>query len=149
METYVTLTPAMELAKSILLEENATCAVLGKEEWYLSHERGVKPLLQWLDEGRSLHGCTAADRVVGNGAAFLYVLLGVKEVYANVLSRDALQTLQRFQIAVAYGQLAEWIQNRAGDGRCPIEEAVSGETDPHAALIKIRNRLALLKGKGS
>lgn len=149
MEPYTVSTASMEQAKAILEAENATCVIFGEGVQLLSQERGVKPLLQWLDEGRLFDRCTAADRVVGNGAAFLYVLLGVREIYANVLSRAALETLQRFRIRVACGEFTERIRNRTGDGCCPIEEAVAGETDPNIALTKIRNRLALLKQKGN
>lgn len=54
-----------------------------------STERGVKPLLQWLDGENSVKGFSAVDKVVGRAAAFLYVLLEVKEVYAGVMSEGA------------------------------------------------------------
>ena len=54
-----------------------------------STERGVKPLLQWLDGENRVKGFSAVDKVVGRAAAFLYVLLEVKEVYAGVMSEGA------------------------------------------------------------
>ena len=131
--------------KTQLLESDCTCLIQKEDRIYVSHERGVKPLLGWLDAGMDFSGYSAADRVVGNGAAFLYVLLNVKEIYAHVLSRSAAETLQRYRIRVAYGTLVDHIQNRTGNGRCPIEEAVEGETVAAEALVKIRKRLKELQ----
>ncbi len=135
----------LTFAKAHLLENTFTCVLQSNDRLLTSSERGVKPLLDWLNAGMNLTEFSAADRVVGNGAAFLYVLLGAKEVYAHVLSRSALQTLEQHQIPVTYGTLVGAIQNHQKNGNCPIEEAVNGETDPAAALIKIRARLAELK----
>ncbi len=139
-----TSTNTMEGLKRLLLRSHHTCVVQIKDTILTSDERGVKPLLDWLDEGLDLTDGYAADRVVGNGAAFLYVLLNVKELYAHVLSRPAADTLKRHGIKVTYGTLTDAIQNRAKTGNCPIEDAVSGETDPEVALPKIRARLETL-----
>ncbi len=139
------MSDTLTFAKAHLLENAYTCVLKSEDCLLTSAERGVKPLLDWLDAGMDLGAFSAADRVVGNGAAFLYVLLGVKELYAHVLSRAAAETLERYQIRVSYGTLVDAIQNRTKTGNCPIEVAVNGETDPSAALIKIRARLAELK----
>jgi hypothetical protein len=112
-----------------------------------STKRGVAPLLQWLDEGENLSGYSAADKVIGKGAAFLYVLLGIKEVYANVISRRALEALENNNIYVKYKMLAEAILNRDNTGFCPIETAVCGISEPDAALAEIRETIKRLKGE--
>ena len=80
-------------AIELLNEGNYTCVLCKGDILYTSTQRGVKPLLDWLDEKVDLKGFSAADRVVGKGAAFLYVLLGVKAVYAHVMSDEAIQIL--------------------------------------------------------
>ena len=134
----------LESLKNDLQASDFTCIIQKNDQIYTSHERGVKPLLSWLDVGMDFSGYSAADRVVGNGAAFLYALLNIKEVYASVLSKSAAETLERYHIRVAYDVLVDTIQNRTGTGRCPIEDAVDGETVATEALKKIRNRLAEL-----
>jgi hypothetical protein len=89
----------------------------------------------------------AADKVIGKGAAFLYVLLDIKEVYANVISRRALETLENNNIYVKYKMLAEAILNRDNTGFCPIETAVCGISEPDAALAEIRKTIKRLKGE--
>lgn len=138
-----------DLAKAIdkLKEGQYTCVLCRGNVMYTSTERGVKPLLDWLDSGRDVKGFSAADKVVGRGAAFLYILLGVEEVYAHVMSTGAIQTLTGKGIGVRYDISAEHIINRAGTGYCPMEEAVSGLKDPEEALTAVRKRLAELNGK--
>ena len=135
----------LEKAKELLENSDYTCVICSDEETLTSHKRGVAPLLEWIDEGKSLNGYSAADKVVGNGAAFLYVLLDVKELYADVISKSALDTLTKYGIHVTYGVLTEAIRNRDNTGFCPIETAVSGISSPEMALIAIRNRLKEMK----
>lgn len=103
-------------------------------------KRGVKPLLDLLDGNTDLTGFSAADKVVGKAAAFLYVLLNVREIYADVISNHALSVLEQHQITVMYGTLTDKIKNRAGTGFCPMETAVLGENSPEKALEKIREK---------
>ncbi len=121
-----------------------TCVLCKDNEIHTSTERGIKPLLAWLDAGTDLKGFSAADKVVGKAAAFLYVLLGVKEVYAPVMSESAIYTLARNGVQPYCDKSVKHIINRAGTGFCPMEEAVGELTDPSGALIVIKARLAKL-----
>ena len=103
-------------------------------------KRGVKPLLDLLDGNEDLSGFSAADKVVGKAAAFLYVLLNVREIYADVISSSALSVLEQHKIPVEYTTLTDKIKNRAGTGFCPMEMAVLGENSPEKALGKIREK---------
>lgn len=131
-----------------LRENGFTCVLCRDEAFYDSHARGVAPLLAWLDGGTELHGFCAADKVVGAGAAYLYVLLGVAEVYAEVLSESAQKVLERYEISHEFGTCVPYIQNRSGDGCCPIEAAVAEAADADDALARIRARLLELKKGG-
>lgn len=132
-------------AKS-LLTGRVTCAIVRGEHAETSELRGVAPLLAWL--GGNFAGYSAADKVVGRAAAFLYVLLGVKALYAAVLSEPAAEVLRAHGISFSYGRLAARIVNRAGDGLCPMESAVMGEDDPRRALEKIKAKRMELMQKG-
>jgi len=140
------MTNDIEMAKQQLQKLDATCVIRHGDTQFVSHKRGVRPLLDWLDSGLDLHGYAAADKVVGNGAAYLYVLLGVAMVHANVLSEPARDTLVANGIEASCDQLVPGIVNRAGDGPCPIEFAVRDARDPKEALEFIRTRLASLAG---
>lgn len=134
-----------EKARNILDTENCTCALCGGDRVYKSDRRGVAPLLQFLDEGLSAEGFSAADRVVGKATAYLYCLLQVKEVYARVMSVPAAEVLKKAGIAVAYDRLVEGIQNREKNGPCPMEYATRGCDTPEQALEAIRQTLEQLR----
>ena len=131
------LTKACELLK----RGTYTCVVCRGEAVFTTELRGVAPLLGWLDSGTDLVGASAADKVIGQGAAFLYCLLDVRAVYGQTVSRAALDTLRAHGIEAHFDTLAEAIINRKGTGLCPIETAVQGMTDPQEALQAIRKRL--------
>lgn len=121
-----------------------TCVLCKGDGLYTSTERGVKPLIDWLDSETELKDFSAADKVVGKAAAFLYVLLGVKEVYAPVMSESAIYTLARNGVQPHCDKSVKSIINRTGTGICPMEEAVGDIIVPSDALAAIRLRLAEL-----
>ena len=138
------LTKALDLLNS----GNYTCVACKEEVVYTTTQRGVAPLLNWLDSNTDLKDFSAADRVVGRGAAFLYCLLGVKEVYALVMSRPAAEVLQSHGILADAGTFVEGIINRTGTGPCPFEAAVMDIQDTQEALNAIRmTRRKLMDGK--
>ncbi len=135
----------LEKAKSIMSGSEYTCVICSDTDVHTSKLRGVAPLIKWLDSGMNLASYSAADKVIGNGAAFLYVLLNVRKVYAEVISISAYKTLTDNNISVQYDVMTEIIRNRSNTGQCPIEAAVSGITEPSEALSAIRNKLKELK----
>ena len=68
-------------AKEILVENDCTCVIIKGDFCFESKQRGVKPLLELIDAGYDVSCGVAADKVVGKAAAFLYILLGIKEIY--------------------------------------------------------------------
>ena len=138
----------LKKALDLLNSGNYTCVACKEEVVYTTTQRGVAPLLNWLDSKTDLKDFSAADRVVGRGAAFLYCILGVKEVYALVMSRPAAEVLQSHGILADAGTFVEGIINRTGTGPCPFEAAVMDIQDTQEALNAIRmTRRKLMDGK--
>lgn len=131
-------------AIQILNEGDYTCVLCKENRIYTSTQRGVKSLLDWQNSGLDFSGFCAADKVVGKAAAFLYVLLGVKEIYAYVVSRAAMDTLIKNNIQIQYDNVVEKIINRSGTGFCPMEEAVWDIDAPQQAKQAIENKLLQL-----
>lgn len=129
-------------AKEELLANGYTCVLCKGNEFYASKERGVKPLVAWREGGMDFCGFSASDKVVGKATAFLYILLGVKEVYASVISKSALYVLEKHKICVEYGNLVDHIINRKGDGICPFEEAVLNTDDQNEAYAIILKKMS-------
>lgn len=132
---------ALTKARALLDSGEYTCVLCRNDNIHTATERGVKPLLSWLDSGLELKDFSAADRVVGRATAFLYCLLGVKEVYARVMSRPAAEVLEAAGIAASWGQLVDGIINRQGTGPCPFEAAVMEIHDAPEALAAIRRKM--------
>jgi hypothetical protein len=131
----------METARRILEEKGYTCVLRKGDVTHITTERGVKPLVRWLTEELDAQGFSAADKVVGRATAYLYALLGVKEVWAQVMSVSAAEVLTRYGIAAVQETLVENIINRQGTGICPFEAAVLDIHTPAEALLAIREKM--------
>ena len=128
-------------AKQILLDNNHRLVIITNNITVTSNERGVKALLNLLDGSTDFSGAYAADKVVGKAAAMIYVLLGIRALYASVISDGAKAIVESNGILLEYDEAVPYIINRQGDGVCPMELAVGGEKDPEKAVEKVRARL--------
>lgn len=135
-------------AKQMLAEQDLTCIIFREDVIYSSSQRGVKPLLALIDTDKDCRDFSAVDKVVGKAAAFLYVLMGIRELHAGVISEQALRVLKEHEVQVTYDRLAAYIVNRAGDGRCPMETAVWDIGDCQEALEAVRRKVRELAQKG-
>ena len=131
-------------ARDILVKNGYTCVLCRENEEFHSALRGVKPLIDFLESNTDFNGFSAADKTVGLGAAHLYLLLGVKSVWANVISQGAKEILEKNGVEVSFEEEVPYIINRRGDGRCPIETAVNGIACPSEALRVIKETLSRL-----
>ena len=134
----------LQTAKKLLKDHNFTCVLVQGEAVHTSFDRGVKPLLSWLEAGSVYPGFSAADKVVGKATAYLYCLLGAKAVHANVMSDAALAVLEEYGIAATFDRRVDYIRNRTNTGMCPMEEATQAVTCPEDAPAAIRAKLAQL-----
>ncbi len=142
------MTEALKKAKDILLSDKSlTCAACG-DDIFTSCERGVKPLLQLYESGRDYSKYSFADKVVGRAAAFMYVLLNVKEIYCVTVSELAADILKEHRIKLYYENIVPAIKNRRGDGFCPMETAVKNISQPKDAYEAIVKRLAEMHPTG-
>jgi hypothetical protein len=131
-------------ARDILVKNGYTCVMCRENEEFHSALRGVKPLIDFLESNTDFNGFSAADKTVGLGAAHLYLLLGVKSVWAKVISQGAKEILEKNGVEVSFEEEVPYIINRRGDGRCPIEAAVNGIACPSEALRVIKETLSRL-----
>ena len=133
--------PDLENCKAILENENLTCVVQCGDRILKTADRGIKPFMQWIESGENLRGAVAADKVVGKAAAFLMEKAGISAAYAAVLSAPAEDVLKNAGIMYTYSHLVPRIQNRAGDGLCPMESAVMEIGDAEKAFAALREKL--------
>ena len=75
----------------------------------------------------------------------LFSLLGVSAVYGAVMSEGGRDYLESKGIRAEYGVLVPQIINRAGNGVCPMEQAVSCTEDALEGCKRIKERMAQLR----
>lgn len=98
---------------------------------------GVRDLEYLLDhDPEMLHGATIADKVIGKAAAAMVVVGGVKELYAEVMSKKAIPLLEEAGIAYTYGTLVDTIKEE-GD-RCQLEKITAPATTPEETVALLR-----------
>lgn len=130
----------LENCKSVLHGGAYTCVLQQNGQLYTETERGIRPLLHRLESG-TLCGAVLADKVIGKAAAFLLIKGGVKAVWADVLSQPAAEVLRRAGIEYSCGKTVPYIQNRAGNGMCPMESAVLPIATADEAYLKLQEVL--------
>lgn len=128
-------------AKEIMQKNGYSCVLCSGEVIYTSGERGVKPLLGFIEKD-NCRGFCAADKIIGKAAAMLYVILGVSEVYADVMSEAGLNILTEHEISAHYDTLTKEIRNRQDTDICPMDKAVQNISEPLDALEAIKKRLS-------
>ena len=137
----------IEKAKKLLSGGNFTCVLCKGDTSYTSTGKGVSPMLTFLENGTELRGFSAADKIVGKAAAMLFVCAGVTEVFAEVMSKAAVNYLKERGITCSYSVLTDKIINRKGDGLCPMELAVMDIDDEKLGFSAIKNRFDEIRRK--
>lgn len=132
----------IELAKHELVQGNYSCVLVQDGEVVMtSYDKGVKPLMSFYGSRESYKSTVLADKVIGRAAAFLAVLCGITEVYAEIISEEAIKVLNDYQIPFTYGRVVPYITNRSGDGLCPMEELSKDVKTPTEMYEKIKGWL--------
>ena len=78
---------------------------------------------------------------------FLYVLLGVRTVYAPLMSVPARETLCAHGIEAIADAVVPAIRNRTDTGFCPMESAVWDISDPHEAKAALERKISEMMAK--
>jgi hypothetical protein len=139
----------MENLINILHEQNCSlvlCDSSGVVHTY--YKRGVRDLDYLLEHHPEiLRGATIADKVTGKAAAGMAIMGGVKNIYADILSRQALPLLNAAKTSYSYGSLVDHIIIPKGDSRCPLEEIVATATTAEEVVQMLRAHFQEMKAK--
>ena len=114
-----------------LHQENCSCVISNNGTVCTFHRRGVSDLYDLLcNEPEFLQGALIADKVVGKAAAALMILGEVKDLYADVISQQALNLLKQTDMRIEYCQSVPHIINRTQTDWCPMEKLCFTEDSP-------------------
>ncbi|GKX29904.1 TonB-dependent receptor [Vallitalea longa] len=131
-----------------LENNNYTCMVKHNDKVvFTSKEKGVKPLLDYINEEYDYTNITVIDKIIGKGAMCLAIKCKATKVITPIISQKALDTANMYNVDVHYKEIVPEIINRTGTGPCPIENAVSSINNIEEAYSVIINTLQELSNK--
>ena len=134
-----------ERAKELLKTGDYTCVLVKGDMVYTAVSRGISPMLEFISSGTDLIGFSAADKIVGKAAAMLFVLAGVKEVFASVLSKQAQEVFIKHGVKCSCDMMTDTVINRTGNDICSMEKAVRDIDEPQSAYEIIKRTLIILR----
>lgn len=135
----------LEKAKDIIKDTTAVFAYVSEDERIVSDAKGMGFVASLCDEKKDLSQGAAADKIVGKAAAMLFVLLGIRCVYAEIISEGAAEVFERYGVEYSFGTKTRAIINRKGDGLCPMEMAAKDTETPEETLVAVNKKLGELR----
>jgi hypothetical protein len=132
------------LARSLLKEDKWNLVIVKKGRvLFGSRERGIAAFFQAVQSmGKSLHNAAVADRVVGLAVAMLCLHARVRYVYADIVSRGALDMLENKGVAVDRQNTVPHISNYDGTDLCPFEKLAKSCQKPSQLLTALQSLFA-------
>lgn len=132
----------LEKAKEIFEKENCTLVLVKGESIIKSKEHGLSKLVELIDKDEDLTDYSVCDNVCGRAASFLYVLLEVKEVYANTMAKLSIQILDRAEIKYSANAFVETLLDSENKND-KMELAVLRSGTPLKAFEDIKKELSV------
>ncbi len=137
----------LEIAKTQLYEEDLTLAIVKDGTLLFSTKsHRIGGFLDAIEQqGQRLQGASMADRIAGKAIALLCAYAGIKEVYAIVLSRKALNVFKQYGIGFNWNEIVENVLDSSKTGVCPFERAAADIVDPYKAFKTFKEMQARLR----
>lgn len=131
----------LEIVKEKLYSTKASLVVLYSngecKEYYQNRIKDIKEILK--ENREALQGAVIADKVIGKVAGSILTVAGVKEIYADVISKYAIPILDNNDIKYEYKYLTDYVQNNEKTGMCPMENKYKEETNINKIYNEIIN----------
>ncbi len=110
---------------------------------FSSPESMLKPLFTCLNQHpEEMVGCTVVDKIVGRAAAMLCARSGVARVITPLISRSAIDILNRYGIAYHALRVIPQIMNRDQSAPCPMEQLAGQYEQPADFFAELSRRMA-------
>ena len=140
----------LEIAKFELYDQNLTLAIVKDSTvLYSTKSNRISGFLDAVENcGDKLEGASLADRVAGKAIALLCIYAKIKEVYATVMSRKAVEIFKQYKIDNHCNELVENVLDANKKGICPFEKMAAEMSDPrkaYKAFKDLRENLRVCK----
>ena len=127
-----------------LLDENTTLALVKGDVIIRRKGKGVSSAVELINNSVDLNGFIAVDTVVGKALSILFLKLGIKEVYALLISENAYTYLMRHGVKVTYKTITPSILNRDKSDLCPMEKlslSLDDYDDGYKVIVERFNKM--------
>ncbi|MGL4402194.1 MAG: DUF1893 domain-containing protein [Fusobacteriaceae bacterium] len=115
---------------------------------FTSDKFGIMPAYQFYKKGWEVtEGTQIEDKVTGKGSAMLLSEAGCREIKTGLISQEAFGILEKKGIEVQYEEIAPYIINRTGNGKCPVETMLEGINDLKEGLPLMEKFLKKIWGE--
>lgn len=137
----------LEIAKETLEQNDLTIAIVKEGKIiFTSTDKGIKPMYTAvLELKEELRGASVADRVIGRAAAILCKYADIKELYAKLISDEAIKVLKNSSISFFYEESSPYIKNRDKTDMCPVEKLSQDVNSPEELIQRISEFLERMK----
>lgn len=143
------MTENLKKAIAMLKADNIRLAMTDGDTVFTSDVRGVYTLIELIEKGEyRLSDFSAADKVIGRGAALLYAKMKIREVHGIVMSEKAKEIFELYSVPYSCDTVVPFIINRKGDGMCPVEKATESIIDCEKAYSVIKDTVNYKPSKG-
>ena len=142
--------PAMlieEKAKRMIRNGQASCVIIKNNKIiHTASGQGIAPLIVIYENNPEfLKDSTVVDKVIGKAAAMMIILGGAKKAYGEIMSAAACDYLSARNCKVGYSERIDVINNRSGDGMCPLENSVLDTDDPETGYHLLKETISRLR----
>jgi len=111
----------------------------GEELLFVSDKDRLLPLLAYADRPLPIFPqVTIFDKIMGNAAALISVMVNCREVFSPLGSQLAVATLEKFSIRYHLTEIVSYVQRLGGEDMCPMEKLSMGK-DPEEFYEAVRN----------
>lgn len=132
----------LEIAKTTLLENDYSIVLVKENEIVnTSRKNGLLPILDLYNNDKSiLKNAIVADKVIGKAAALILKEANIKELYAELISENAIELLDKTNIKYRYNKKVREIRNRDNTDICPMEELALESNNADELIEKIKEK---------
>jgi len=115
--------------QAFLASDDTLCIYRGGKLVFSSRKDRLLPLMEFISTRKDTSDdLVIYDKVMGNAAALLAVIVKAVEVYSPLGSELAVKTLDRFGIKYRLEKLVPFIMRDDGKDLCPMEQLSIGKS---------------------
>jgi hypothetical protein len=137
------LSEDLYIAKNHLVNNKMKIAIVSNScVLHSSDQNGILFLKKLYFEGLDFSSASIADKVVGSAAAWIIILLQIKNIYADLISKRALFILSDNCNNLEFKNKTDFIFNKEKNDICPMEKkfiSVNTLEDAITELNKLRS----------